>query len=200
MQVNDCPPAPPTGAAGKEEVRSVADGETGTVRPRMGRGFRKTLERGRRDRAMGGTNDEASAAALAGWFRLESAAAPAVAKAAGVAGVAASRAVDRVLIGSGPDGAQARIRIGAGALAGIEIHLSSAAGQTVEAQLLTHAASSRQTLSVVMDEIRSRLRDRGIVLTTRAVGAHPRTQASEPGAADGAPVTPGSASRAGSGR
>ena len=192
MQVNDCPPAPPTGTAGKEEVRSVDDPRAGAVRPRAGQGFRKALERGRRDPAAGGMNDGASAAALAGWFRSESGAAPAVAKAAGVAGVAASRAVDRVLIGSGPDGAEARIRIGAGALAGTEIHLSSAAGQTVEARLLTHAASSRQTLSVVMDEIRSRLRDRGIVLAMRAVGARAPAQASEVGAADGAPVTAGS--------
>ena len=72
-------------------------------------------------------------------------------------------------VGSGPDGAQARIRIGAGALAGTEIQLSSGAGgHVVEARLLTHAASSRQTLSVVMDEIRLRLRDRGIVLSTTA--------------------------------
>jgi len=199
MQVNDCPPAPPTGTAAKEEVRSVADQGTEAVRSRAGQGFRKTLERGRRDPASGNTNDAASAAALAGWFRSESGGAPAVAKAAGIAGVAASRPVDRVLIGSGPDGAQARIRIGAGALAGTEIHLSSASGQTVEARLLTHAASSRQTLSVVMDEIRSRLRDRGIVLATRPAGARPPTQAGEAGVADGAAVTPGSGARTGAG-
>ena len=200
MQVNDCPPAPPAGTAGKEEVRSVDDQGAGAVRPRTGQGFRKALERGRRDPAVGGMNEGASAAAFAGWFRSESAAAPAVAKAAGVAGVAASNAVDRVLVGSGPDGAQARIRIGAGALAGTEIHLSSASGQTVEARLLTHAASSRQTLSVVMDEIRSRLRDRGIVLTTRAVGTRAPADASEVGAVDAAPVTTGSGARTGSGR
>jgi len=200
MQVNDCPPVPPAGTAGKEEVRSVDDQGSGAVRPRTGQRFRKALERGRPDPAAGGMNDGASAAALAGWFRSESAAAPAVARAAGVAGVAASHAVDRVLVGSGPDGAQARIRIGAGALAGTEIHLSSASGQTVEARLLTHTASSRQTLSVVMDEIRSRLRDRGIVLATRAVGTRAPAAASEVGAVDEAPVTPGSGARTGSGR
>ena len=200
MQVNDCPPVPSTGTAGKEEVRSVAEPGTGGTRPRAGQGFRRALERGRRDPAAAGTNDGASAAALAGWFRSEAAAAPAVAKAAGVAGVGASRAVDRVLIGSGPDGAEARIRIGAGALAGTEIHLSSASGQTVEARLLTHAASSRQTLSVVMDEIRSRLRDRGIVLATRAVGGRPPTPVGEVGAADGASATPGSGAQMGAGR
>jgi hypothetical protein len=194
MQVNDCPPPPPAETAGKEEVRSVAGERASATRPRAGQGFRRALEHGRRDPAIGGTNDGASAAALAGWFRSESAAPPAVAKAASVAGAAASQAVDRVLIGSGPDGAQARIRIGAGALAGTEIHLSSAAGQTVEARLLTHAASSRQTLSVVMDEIRSRLGVRGIVLATRVAGARPPAQASEVGAA------PASDARTGSGR
>jgi hypothetical protein len=199
MQVNDCPAVPPPGTAGKEEVRSVADPGTGDARPRAGQGFRKALERGRRDPAAGGIDDGASAAALAGWFRSESAAAPAVARAAGVAGVAASRAVDRVLIGSGPDGAEARIRIGAGALAGTEIHLSSVSGQAVEARLLTHAASSRQTLSVVMDEIRSRLRDKGIVLATRAAGARSPTPAGEVVVAEGASATPGSGARTGSG-
>jgi len=199
MQVNDCQPAPPTGTAGKEEVRSVAEQATESVRPRAGQAFRKTLEHRRHDPATG-MNDGASAAALAGWFRSEAAATPAVAKAAGVAGVAASRAVDQVLIGSGPDGAQARIRIGAGALAGTEIHLSSISGQTVEARLLTHAASSRQTLSVVMDEIRSRLRDRGIVLATRAVCARQPAPAGEVGGADGALATPGSSRRTGSDR
>jgi hypothetical protein len=81
----------------------------------------------------------------------------------------AAGAVDRILIGAGPAGAEARIRIGAGALAGAEIQLCSiAAGRIVEAQLLTHAASSRQTLAVVLDEIRSRLRERGIVLSAKA--------------------------------
>jgi len=200
MQVTDCQPSPPTGTAGKQEVVSVADRGASGARSRAEQGFRKALERGRRNPAGGAANDAASAAAMAGWFRAESAAAPAVTKATGVAGVAASRAVDRVLIGSGPDGAQARIRIGAGALAGTEIQLSSASGHAVEARLLTHAASSRQTLSVVMDEIRSRLRDRGIVLSTRAVAAGPPAQASEMGARDGAPALREPGAGTGSGR
>jgi hypothetical protein len=111
---------------------------------------------------------------MAGWFRSESAGAPAgkTTAVSGPSGASAARAVDRILVGSGPDGAQARIRIGSGALAGTEIQLSSgAAGHVVEARLLTHAATSRQTLSLVMDEIRLRLRDRGIVLSTTASGA-----------------------------
>ncbi len=99
--------------------------------------------------------------------------------------VAAARAVDRILIGAGPDGAQARIRIGSGALGGTELQLSSAAsGHTVEARLLTHAASSRQTLSVVLDEIRSRLREKGIILSTGGPAARPPAQGHETGGAD----------------
>jgi hypothetical protein len=87
-----------------------------------------------------------------------------------------SRAVDRVLIGSGPDGAQARIHIAAGALAGTEIQVTAGgAAHAVEVRLLTHAASSRQTLSLVMDEIRSRLQSKGIALSTRPPG--PRSTA-----------------------
>ena len=85
-----------------------------------------------------------------------------------------------MLIGAGPEGVQARIRISAGALAGTEIQLSGGvAGHPVEARLLTQAASSRQTLSVVMDEIRSRLRDRGIILSLRATPARPSAPAGD---------------------
>jgi hypothetical protein len=163
MQVNDSPP-PPAGAAVKDELRSVGDGAAG--RRGSGHGFQRALARKRRHPGADGAPDEAaSAASMAAWFRAERSGA--TGKGPAVAAAGAPRAVDRVLIGSGPDGAQARIRIGAGALAGTEIHLfSAAAGRAVEARLLTHTASSRQTLSVVMDEIRSRLRDRGIVLST----------------------------------
>jgi len=53
---------------------------------------------------------------------------------------------------------------------------------------------------VVMDEIRSRLRDRGIVLATRAADARSPTPAGEVSAADGALATPESGARTGSGR
>jgi hypothetical protein len=170
MHVNDSP-VPPPGTAGNQETSSGAREGPPGAHARTGQGFRKTLER-RRPIPGADTvgNDSASAAAMAGWFRAEAVLAPTAVKAAGVAGVAAARPVDRVLIGSGPDGAQARIRIGAGALAGTEIQLSSSSGRAVEAQLLTHGASSRQTLSMAMDEIRLRLRDRGIALSTRAPG------------------------------
>jgi hypothetical protein len=87
--------------------------------------------------------------------------------------------VDRVLVGSLAGDAEARIRIGAGALAGAEIRLTVIAGSpAVTAQLLTPGAGSRQTLSVAMEEIRLRLRDKGIAFTSSGArgrpGADPR--------------------------
>jgi hypothetical protein len=77
--------------------------------------------------------------------------------------------IDRVLIGNAGGEAEARIRIGAGALAGAEIRLSTTAGsQAITAQLLTPTAGSRQTLLVAMEEIRLRLRDKGIALASPA--------------------------------
>jgi hypothetical protein len=181
MQVSDAPAA--GSPAGRDSVGAVADDATSDRRSRSGQRFRGALERKRRDAQGGGAQGDgapeaASAAAMAGWFRAETAAASA--KAIGVAGPSGARAVDRILIGAGPEGPQARIRIGAGALAGTEIQLTGgAAGRAVEARLLTHTASSRQTLSVVMDEIRSRLRDRGIVLSTRVPRARANAHAAD---------------------
>ena len=198
MQVSDSQAAARASVASKDEVRSVGDEAADRARTRSGRGFRGTLERKRGD-ATGETPDVASAAAMAGWFRPESMPGGPPAAAPGrAAGVGAARAVDRILIGAGPDGAQARIRIGAGALAGTEIQLSSAAaGRTVEAQLLTHAASSRQTLSVVLDEIRSRLRDRGIVLSAKAPPARSTARTSEPAGVDDGEARPRAGGQAG---
>lgn len=169
MQVSDSQGSARAGGAGKEEVRTAGDEAADRERSRSGRGFRRALDRKLGD-SSGGGHEVASAAALAGWFRSEATPGPSPNSAAArIPGVAGARAVDRILIGSGPEGAQARIRIGAGALAGAEIQLStSAAGRAVEAHLLTHAASSRHTLAVVLDEIRSRLRDKGIVLSAKA--------------------------------
>src|SRR4030095_9969661 len=124
----------------------------------------------------------ARARRLAGGFRPDP---PfATARPAAAPALAARRAVERVLVGAGPEGAQARIRIGAGALAGTEIQLSSAvSGRAVEARLLTHTASARQTLSVVMDEIRSRLRERGIVLSMTGAGSRRSARAADVDAA-----------------
>jgi hypothetical protein len=98
------------------------------------------------------------------WFRAE---APPVA-AGRVCGAPPVRQVERVLIGACGDGAEARIRIGGGVLAGTEIRLHTApGGSVVEAQLLTRVDGSRQTLSVVMDAIAVRLRGKGIALQVR---------------------------------
>jgi hypothetical protein len=82
--------------------------------------------------------------------------------------------VDRILVGTVGGDAEARIRIGAGALAGAEIRLCAVAGSAaVTAQLLTPGAGSRQTLSVAMEEIRLRLRDKGIALASSVVRGRP---------------------------
>lgn len=179
----------PTGTGSKDEARAVGDDAANSGQPRPGRSFRGALERRRIGIEVGDGQDAASAAAMAGWFRPEPMAATRGASApARTAAVAAARAVDRVLIGAGPEGAQARIRIGSGALGGTELQLSStASGHTVEARLLTHTASSRQTLSVVLDEIRARLRDKGIVLSTAAPAARPPAHGRETGGLDDDP-------------
>jgi hypothetical protein len=81
----------------------------------------------------------------------------------------ASRAAQtaRVLLGTGGGGdvAEARIRIGGEGPAAAEIRLAATRdGRMVEAQLLTAADCSRETLAVMLDEIRMRLRARGVVL------------------------------------
>jgi hypothetical protein len=82
-------------------------------------------------------------------------------------------AVDHVLVGEGPRGPEARLRISAGALAGSEIRLV-AVGSTIEVQLLTPSEGSRQTLIVAIEAIRDRLRQRGIALRLCApVGPSP---------------------------
>jgi hypothetical protein len=193
VQVNDSPP-PAAGAPAREEARPA--GEPAPERSPSGHGFRRTLERkGRHPSGRGGQESGAAAAAMAGWFRSEPPAG--TVRTVAATAVAPPRAVDRVLVGAGPEGAQARIRIGAGALAGTEIQLSTAdSGRAVEARLLTHTASSRQTLSVVMDEIRSRLRDRGIVLSTTGVGTR---RGARPGDVDADATADRLASRTGDG-
>jgi hypothetical protein len=98
---------------------------------------------------------------------------------------AAATETDRVLIGSTGEQAEARIRIGVGALAGSEIRLTTTAGsQAVTAQLLTPTAGSRQTLSVAMEEIRLRLRDKGIALASSVARRRPENDTSGDGRGD----------------
>ena len=135
----------------------------------------------------GGSESAAEAAALAGgpgWFKPEPLrVGPPAAKLAPAP--AAAPKVDRVLIGSAGGEAEARIRIGAGALAGAEIRLTTAAGsQTVTAQLLTPTAGSRQTLFVAMEEIRLRLRDKGIALASSVGRSQPESDGPNDGRGD----------------
>ena len=69
----------------------------------------------------------------------------------------------RVLIGRGPAGAEARLTIASGPLAGVEIHLREGAAG-LHASLLTRTASSRQTLAMAMEEVAQRLKRKGHVL------------------------------------
>jgi hypothetical protein len=81
-------------------------------------------------------------------------------------GSASVAAVDRVLIGGAAGAAEARIRIGDGAGGSAEIRLTPlTGGRAIAVQVLTAAAGSRETLSDVMNEVRVRLRRRGIALT-----------------------------------
>jgi hypothetical protein len=90
---------------------------------------------------------------------------------------AAAPKIDRVLVGNVGGEAEARIRIGAGALAGAEIRLTTTTGsQAVTAQLLTPTAGSRQTLLVAMEEIRLRLRDKGIALASSVGRGRPESE------------------------
>ena len=82
------------------------------------------------------------------------------------AGAAPVASVLRVLLGGGAGSAEARIRIADGAGGSAEIRLASVAGgREVAVQVLTAAAGSRDTLTGVMNEVRLRLRRRGIALT-----------------------------------
>lgn len=73
--------------------------------------------------------------------------------------------LERVLIGTGPGGAEARLTIGHGPLAGSQVHLRHGPAG-IEATVLTQTESSRQTLSVAMVEVARRLERRGYVLRT----------------------------------
>ena len=172
MQVSDSQAAAPASVASKEEVRSVADEAADRARDAVGAG----LSRHARTQA---------------WRRDRRGARRSPRRRQWPDGSVPSRCPGtrpRRRRPGGRRGRCARCRSGADGLrarrcAGAHSHRRGRArrdgdparparrpARTVEAQLLTHAASSRQTLSVVMDEIRSRLRDRGIVLSASAAG------------------------------
>src|SRR5437762_3060387 len=151
-----------TGAVLARKDEAPGEARAGdTVRRRASpSGFRDALERA-------ATDEVASQAATAlgscgSGPRAQIRVAPRAVGAAPPASAAAAR-VDRILVGTAGGDAEARIRVGAGALAGAEIRLTAVAGSAaVTVQVLTPGAGSRQTLSVAMEEIRLRLRDKGI--------------------------------------
>lgn len=70
-------------------------------------------------------------------------------------------AAPRVFLGRGPDGAEARLSITSGPLAGTEIHLRESARQ-VSASVLTRPDASGQSVTRAMDEVARRLGSKGV--------------------------------------
>ena len=75
----------------------------------------------------------------------------------------------KLLMGQGPAGAEARLSITQGPLAGLQIHLSHGPAG-LQAAVLTQGASSRQTLVSAMDQVAQRLRQKGHNLDLRFGG------------------------------
>ncbi len=67
----------------------------------------------------------------------------------------------RVFMGRGPDGAEARLAISSGPLAGTEIHLRESS-RLVSATILTRATASGQSVSRALDEVARRLSTKGV--------------------------------------
>jgi hypothetical protein len=184
VQVSDATTGP-AAPGGRKDDPAGAGTDSARKAAQAGGRFRDTLRRGgQAEPSVAGSENNAAAAALAGWLRPEpgprpSAPPPPIAP---TAPAAPPPGIDRILIGEMGGDVEARIRIGAGVLAGAEIRLSSAPGsRAVAAELLTQTDGSRQTLAVAMDELRLRLRRRGIVLAARPRGADGRN----PSKADG---------------
>jgi hypothetical protein len=147
-----------------------------------GAGFKPLLESASRS---GGADDENGGGTISSlipelikmssWTRSEG---PYLQPAPRAAVSEAPRLSERILVGGGPHGPEARIQIGDGPLAGIEIRLLAAAGG-IEAQLLTPTEGSRQTLISAMDEVKQRLRQKGIALRAGTVSTR-----GEPSTAD----------------
>lgn len=84
----------------------------------------------------------------------------------------ASLVAPRVLVGSGALGAEARILIGDGPLAGAQIHLRAGAGG-IEAAILAANPSVRRALGAAVDEAGRRLVRRGLRFRSRDTGDGP---------------------------
>jgi hypothetical protein len=81
---------------------------------------------------------------------------------------AAPRTLEGLLLAQKSDGNEAWIRFTEGALAGTELQLRAEAGHVITVELLISRVESRRTLATVMEEMRSRLRVRGVALSVVA--------------------------------
>ncbi len=90
--------------------------------------------------------------------------------------------IHQLLIGKGPDGAEAKMMITVGPLAGTTINLREGPGGLV-AQILTQNESARQTLNSAMAAVANRLKEKGHKLDVRFhnAPASPRDQGQHPG-------------------
>jgi hypothetical protein len=107
--------------------------------------------------------------ALAGCARREAPGTEQVVRVSAVADAGLDSSSHRLLMGRGPAGAEARLSIDAGPLAGTSIHLREGP-RGIEAAVLTQVACSRQTLVAALDEVARRLREKGHNLTVQLQG------------------------------
>jgi hypothetical protein len=181
VQVSETTTLGGAAAARKDEARGPLQGAGDAVRHRAGPSrFREALKRAAADEL--GPGAAAALGPCGSGAPAPIRVAPPPSKATAPTAAAPAARVDRVLVGSVGGEAEARIRIGAGALAGAEIRLTAVAGSAaVTAQLLTPGAGSRQTLSVAMEELRLRLRDKGIALAASVTRGRPADDARREG-------------------
>jgi hypothetical protein len=151
VQVNDARPVATEPTAGPEAFREEKC-EAGKRRA----GFRAKLGGQRSDHGCG---PDPLPAAIGPPPRAELTEAP-----AGGGTKSAEGPNHRVFVGGVAETLEARVHFRGGLLAGSEIRLAASPG-AVTAELLTPTNESRQTLVGVMDEVRSRLWRKGVVLS-----------------------------------
>jgi hypothetical protein len=167
----DSPLAAPPGRDVRAAVRAVSSEALAGASPRDGQRFAAALVAhraggGRGPRGQPGTEDPPPAWPPAVWpfapWQLQEGP-PSAPPRVGISALPpGTPAAPRLLLGVGPDGAEARLRIDRGPLAGAEIHLRQlGGGGGIEALVLTRVESSRQTLAVAMHEVARRLQRRG---------------------------------------
>jgi hypothetical protein len=126
-------------------------------------GIKTTRENQKADETA--ATDAATAAQLAsattpGWQRPEGAAQAEGAGRLSPMELEGMERMHRLMVGQGPNGAEARLAITDGPMAGAHIHLKTGPGG-LEASVSTTNNSSRQTLVSAMDEVARRMKDKG---------------------------------------